>query len=301
MPLIRRRAQLAVKIETTAGTEIALLAADVKGNVFDPIVNPVFETIDRPKQGDFGMFQSSLGTYGATCTFRTELVGDGLTTTPTMMETLLPCCGWLQTVDTWAPSSEAVGSNVKTCTIGLYQDGRRHVMFGCVGTFVMNFENGKPISIDWTFTGIWTAPDDTALLSPSLVTDLPMRWAASTTTIGGVATCMQSLSIDAGNTIILRECHSTASGFKTGLIVDRQIMITCNPEAVLVATDPHYADVLAMTSMAFALQVSDSTDTIDIDAAAVQIVNAQQGDRGGMVIDDLTLKVLNDSLTIAWS
>ena len=78
-------------------------------------------------------------------------------------------------------------------------------------------------------------------------------------------------------------------------------MISINPEAELVASNDTYGQALSGASTAFALNVTDGTDDVDIAAAAVAKVNPQAGDRNGVVTDDLQLKVLNDSWSITWS
>jgi len=302
MPLLRRKAQLAVAIEATSGTAETLLAADVVGNAFDPVVNPTIEVIDRPKQGDFGYFASVNGLRSGTCTFRTELTGDGSQTAPLWAESLLPACGFVQSVQTFTPTAEAVGSNVKTVTIALYQDGRRSLLYGAAGTFVVTMESGKPVSIEWTFTGKWGGVTDASLLSPTLPTDLPFRFANTTTTIGSWSPCMQSIKLDAGNSVVMRECQSgDATGFSAALITDRAMMLDVNPEAALVATEDPYGDLLANTAQAFSTAMTDGTDTCTIAAAAVQPVSSTAGDRNGIVTDDISYKVLNDSLTFVWS
>ncbi len=305
MVLLKRKAQILAKIETTSGTaESSFAAADVIQNAFDPMVQPTFEQIERPQQSSFGRFADVVGFRSGTATFRVELTGDGAGTAPAWAEKLLPACGMKQTGDAFATLAEPVGSNLKTLTIVLIQDGRRTMICGASGTFNLVAESGKIMSLEFTFTGKYKAIDDSPLITFTNSDDpKPFRFANAVMTIGSWAPCVQSLGIDIGNNVILRECQSgsDASGYIASLITDRTTMISVNPEAVLVASNDTYGQALAGTETAFACVVDDGTDEVNIAAAAVAKVNPQAGDRNGVVTDDLQLKVLNDSWSITWS
>ena len=122
-------------------------------------------------------------------------------------------------------------------------------------------------------------------------------------TMGSWAPCVATMGIDIGNAVILRECQSgtDGSGYAAALVTDRTTIITVNPEAVLVATNDTYAQALAGTETAFSCVLDDTVDVITIAAGAVAKVSPQSGDRNGVVTDDFTLKVLNDSFSITWS
>lgn len=305
MVLLKRKAQILAKIETTSGTaESSFAAADVIQNAFDPMVQPTFEQIERPQQSSFGRFADVVGFRSGTATFRVELTGDGAGTAPAWAEKLLPACGMSQTGDAFATLAEPVGSNLKTLTIVLIQDGRRTMICGAAGTFNLVAESGKIMSLEFTFTGKYKQIDDSALIAFTNDDDpKPFRFANAAMTIGSWQPCVQSLGIDIGNNVILRECQSTddASGYKAALITDRTTMISVNPEAVLVATNDTYGQALAGTATAFGLVIDDGTDEVNIAAAAVAKINPQAGDRNGVVTDDLQLKVLNDTWSITWS
>lgn len=305
MVLLKRKAQIVAKTETVSGTaETVFAAADVIKNAFDPMVQPTFEQIDRPQQASFGRFADVVGFRSGTATFRVELTGDGAGTAPVWAETLLPACGMKQTGNDFDTLAEPVGSNLKTLTICLYQDGRRTMICGASGTFNLVAESGKIMALEFTFTGKYKAVDDAALISFTNDDDpKPFRFANAVMTIGSWQPCVQAVGLDIGNNVILRECQSStdASGYAAALITDRTTMISVNPEAALVATNDTYGQALSGASTAFTLTVDDGTDEVNISANAVAKVNPQAGDRNGVVTDDLQLKVLNDQFQIAWS
>ena len=77
MPLLRRKSVLAAKIETTSGTAESLAAADAAFNVFDLTMTANIPMTPRPSQGSFSSLPAVPELYGGTCSFRTEIYGDG--------------------------------------------------------------------------------------------------------------------------------------------------------------------------------------------------------------------------------
>jgi len=310
--LLSRKRVLAAKLESTAYAAEAAPGWGATFNVFDPIIQPNIESIDRLGQGSFGYLPSSTGLRSGTCTFRTELTGDGAgpdAGVPAWASTFLPACGWVATAGAFAPVSEVPGSNVKTITLGCYVDGVLKQIRGAMGSFVINLENGKPANIDFTFVGAWTSATDAVIINPTYTTVMPLRFANSTLSVSGIAPCVQSITIDSGNAVSLLPCQANtdASGYKGGFIGGRRPTITMNPEAELVATNTFIADMLASTQDAFSVALTDSTDTITIAAPKLQPINVQEGEREGLVTDDVTFLCCrsaaagDDELTITFS
>src|SRR5690606_6338162 len=107
--------------------------------------------------------------------------------------------------------AEAPGANVKTLTIGLYQDdGAGGTVFksiaGAMGTGVVNLPTGRIGYIDWTFTGVWQEPVSVSMLAPTYPTDMPLRYAGGAAEWDEVNLCVESATINLGNTVIMREC-----------------------------------------------------------------------------------------------
>jgi hypothetical protein len=88
---------------------------------------------------------------------------------------LLAGCGIAITNGTLSPRNEAPGTNVKTLTLGLYENGRRKLMSGAVGNVVFNFVPGEPVMMNFTFRGVYQGVSDTAILTPTYPTITPIR------------------------------------------------------------------------------------------------------------------------------
>jgi hypothetical protein len=88
----------------------------------------------------------------------------------------------------------------------------------------------------------------------------------------------------------MRECvnASDRSGYISAIVTDRAPVITANPESVLVATQDRDAIWLTSSPQAFSMRIGATGNSITIAAPAAQIENKQQGDRNGIMADDLT-------------
>jgi hypothetical protein len=201
---------------------------------------------------------------------------------------LLPACGFVETSDVFYPLTEAPGANVKTLTIGCYAGGKLFSIAGAMGTFQAVFPNGRMPYIDWTFTGKWQPVTNTPAITPTYPTTLPLRYASATTRYNSTALCVEQVTFDAGNTVIMRECTADATGFASAMVTDRYPKITANPEAVAIGTrDPH-AQLLAATEAQFDLSITvGSTGSVQFVAPKAQVLNTQDQDRNGLMIDAL--------------
>lgn len=310
MSLLRRRRVLAAKIESTSGTAETLANADAAFNAFDVEIQLNAEQLERDGQSAFSPLPSVPGPRAGTLTFKTELFGDGAAGVPGWASTLFPACGYTVSTGTFSPTTEAPGSNVKTLTMAVYEDGLKKTIRGAAGTWRLVGEAGKIVMIEWTFTGVWQAPVDAALLTPTYPTIKPLRFVSTAFTLGGSAIpCVNSISIDTGNTVILRPCPTPtdASGYETALITSRKPMLTIDPEAQLVADNDFYGDWLDSSEQAFSLELTDGTDTITIAAPKAQHRPPQESERSDLQVETLEFQLNrsaaagDDELTIDFS
>jgi hypothetical protein len=290
MPLLRRRAVFAAKVEGTIGTAESLTGAEGAFNARDFTIQPNVPITRREGQGGFNYLPGIAEGMQGTCTVTMDLAYDG-TTVPTWASVLLPACGWVQSTGVFSPLSEGPGSNVKTITIGHYKDGKRALLSGAMGTFKIMAPTGKMASIEFTFTGKYSTNEtDTALIAPTYPTALPLRVAAGALTWNSVALCTSNVEVDAGNSVIMRECMNATdrSGFISAIVTNRQPVITADPESVLVATQDRDALWLTSSPQAFSMQIGATGTSITIAAPKAQLENKQQGNRNDMLTDDLT-------------
>jgi len=290
MPLLRRKAVFAAAIEATIGTAESLDGTDGVFNARDFSLQPNIAMTRREGQGGFNYLTSIPEGMTGTCTIVHDLTYNG-TDIPTWASVLLPACGWVDATGTFSPKSEGPGSNVKTLTIGHYKDGKRSLLSGAMGTFKIVCPTGKVAYIEFTFTGKYSSNEtDTAIIAPTYPTVSPLRFAAGALTWNSVALCTSNVEVDAGNSVIMRECVNATdrSGYVSALVTNRAPVITADPESVLVATQDRDSLWLTPTAQAFSMQIGASGSAITIAAPKAQLENKQQGNRNDMMTDDLT-------------
>ena len=287
MTLLKRKRVLAAEIEATPGTAATLTAADAGFNVYDVMAQTETELEAREGQGAFGMDSSVVGGYKGRVQFKLDASYDG-STVPTWATTFLPACGWVNNSGVFTPRTEAPGTNVKTLTLGVYIDGVRKLLRGCVGTFRLACPSGKTGVFEFDFMGIWDGVTDQTILAPTYPTTKGLRFATSTTTWNSVALQVENMTLDSGNTMILREDSSNVSGFLAGLITNRIVKVTGNPEAKTVATQDRYGKLLDMSEHALTFDLDGPTNSkITIAAPKAQIISISEADRENMVVDEI--------------
>jgi hypothetical protein len=292
MPLLRRKSVFAAKVETTVGTAESLTSAEGVFNARDFDIQPNIAVTRREGQGGFNYLAGIPEGMQGTAKIVHDLAYNG-TDIPTWASVLLPACGWVDTAGVFSPVTQGPGgaAGVKTLTIGHYKDGKRALLSGAMGTFKIVCPTGKLAYIEFTFTGKYSTNEtDTAIIAPTYPTTLPMRFAAGALTWNSVALCTSNVEVDAGNSVVMRECVNATdrSGFVSAIVTNRQPVITADPESVLVATQDREAHWLSSLPYALSITVGASGSSIVIAAPKAQLENKQQGNRNDMMTDDLT-------------
>lgn len=305
--LLSRVRVLAAEIETSAGTAETPAAADATFNVFDAVIQPLIENEQRPSQGSFSHLPAVPGQRWGTATFRTELYGDGAGGVPAWATTFLPACRWVNTTGTFSPVSQGPGSSAKTLTIGAYINGLYKQLHGAMGTVKFTFPTRKICFAEWQFWGIYSEPSDVAILTPTYSTIKPFSFYAETLTLASWTPVVSSMTLDLGNNIIARPDATKSSGILTALATDGLVTGTMDPEAKVVATVNHVNKWLAMTEEALTIELDNGTDRITFAAPKAQRTNVQEGNRDGLVTDEIEFQCNksgangNDELTIAFA
>ena len=308
MPLLRRRAVFAAKVEATVGTAESITASEGAFNARDFSIQPTVAVTRREGQGGFNYIAGIPEGMMGTCSIVHDLSYDG-TTIPTWASVLLPACGWVDTSGTFSPVSQGPGSGgVKTLTLAHYKDGKRSLLSGAMGTFKISCPTGKMAFITFTFTGKYSSNEtDLTIVAPTYPTALPLRFSPGVLTWNSVDLCTSSVEVDAGNSVIMRECVDVAdrTGYKSAIVTNRAPVITADPESVLVVTQDREAHWLSSLPYAFSMRVGVSAASIIISAPKAQLENKQQGNRSDMMTDDLTWlatagSAVDTELTIAF-
>jgi hypothetical protein len=171
----------------------------------------------------------------------------------------------------YRPISTTSGVADTSATITYNIDGVQHKLLGCRGTFTANMALGEFGTLNFTITGIYAPPTDTAQSTYTVAyanQSVPLVYRADNvraTRFFGVAGCFQSITLDAGNTVNYRELIGCT---KEVMIPDGQTSGTVMMEATSIATfDP------------FTAALSDGTA-----GALSSVIYGSAGDRVSLVV-----------------
>jgi len=287
MPLLTRKRLILLESESTYGTDPTPTGADavlVRDLNITPLQSDVVSRdLVRPY---LGASEQLLANTRVECTFSVELAGSGTAGTAPRYGKALLACGMSETIVattsvTYAPVSASFGS----CTIYYNIDGVLHKVTGARGTFTINGAVGEIPTIDFTFTGIYNTPTDTALPSVTYGDQAtPVVFKNGNTTgfeLLSYAGCLQSVSFDIGNALVYRELVGCT---KQVLLTDRASTGSVTLEAVTMATKNYFTAALTDGTLGNLLFQHGQTagNIIDFASTRVDIGDVSYSDQDGI-------------------
>jgi len=300
MGLIYRKRLLAAKIETTPGDAIALAAADAAVNVYDLKIVPELALEERLGQGVIDRLSSVIGEVAATVTFWVDMFGAAAD--PFWFATFLPACSMPITTHAAIAKHEAVGTNVKTLTLGVYVDGNLNTLRGCHGNVVFRFTAGKRMRAEFTFKGVWVAPSAVALLTPTHPAQTGIIFQSSALAFDAYQPQIQELTIDLGNDVVPLYDSRALDGvayFHGGGIRPKG---TLDPLASALGTKNLYTELTAGTTSALAIACGTAPNKITVAAPKVQWTKVTPDERRPNATERVEFDLLEssgeDALTI---
>lgn len=145
---------------------------------------------------------------------------------------------------------QPVSSSFGSATIYYNIDGVLHKVTGARGTFTANATVGEIPYFEFTMTGIYNSPTDTAAPTATYSNQaVPVVFKNGNTTnfeLLSYAGCLQSLELDMGNEVIYRELVGCT---KEVLIVNRGITGTVTVEAPTIAEKDYFTAALSDTTL----------------------------------------------------
>jgi len=210
-PLLLRKRLILIETESSYGVDPtptgtdAVLVRDL--NITPQQSDVVNRDLIRPY---LGASEQLLANTRVECTFSVELAGSGTAGTAPQYGKALRACGLNEVVSAGASVAYSpTSSSFKSVTIHYNIDGVRHKVTGARGTFTLNANVGEIPSIDFTFTGIYNAPDDSALPSVTYANQAtPLIFKNGNTdtfSLLSYSGCLQSVSMDIGNSVVYRD------------------------------------------------------------------------------------------------
>ena len=309
MALTRKRLIL-VKKEVTYGTDVTPVGTDallVRNLDITPIeADLVSRDLIRPYLGNSPQL---LANSRVGITFQVELAGSGTAGTAPRFGAILQACGMVEAIVattsvTYVPTSASFSS----ATIYFNNDGILHKATGCRGTFTLNAAVGEIPTIDFTMTGVYNAPTDTAAPSVTYSTQAsPLVFKQGNTSafqFFSYAGCLQSVSFDIANSIVYRELVGCT---KEVLITDRKPAGTVMIEAPTLATKDYFGIAQTETTgnLTF-LHGTTAGNRVTLTAAQCDIANPSYGDQDGIQMLNIPFIAVptttgNDEVTLAFT
>lgn len=285
MPLLTRKKTIRTVSEVTKGTAAT---SNIEVMAYDAKFAPDSEFIARRPGGSFlgNTAPGVLGLRTGTAAFRAEMRGTGSDTMDLGMANLLLGCGFTVSTQTYTLTSSF--STQKCLTLTCWEDGKKKILSGCMGNMKLSGEVGQPLYCDFEYKGNWAAPTDEAMPTVTPNVSLPPILKAGTFTIGGTALTIAKFELDLGNTVEHRQSAGAATGSAHAMITDRDVTVSIDPEAELVATSDFYGQWLAGTEAALILVfTSAGADKFTLTLPKLQYKEIAPGDRNGIFTYDI--------------
>ena len=301
MALLLRKRLIVIETESSYGTDPTPTGADAV-LVRDLTITPqssdvVSRDLIRPY---LGASQQLLANTKVECTFSVEMAGSGTAGTAPQYGKALKACGLSETVASGTSVSyEPVSAAFSSITIHYMIDGIRHKATGCRGTVSISAEVGSIPTLDFSFTGIYNAPDDSALLTPTYANqDDPLVFKNGNVTgfqLLSYSGALQSFSFDLGNSTVYREL---VGGTKEVLITDRAASGSVSIEAVLLATKDFFASAVDDDAALGNLTFTHGTvagNRVQFTSGKVDIGDVSYGDADGIAMLEIPYTCVPDS------
>lgn len=289
MPLLLRKRLILIETESTYGTDPVPDGADavlVRDLNITPLQSDVVSRdLVRPY---LGASEQLLANTRVECTFSVELAGSGTAGTAPAYGKALKACGLSETVvATTSVTYAPVSASFSSVTIYYNIDGVLHKVTGARGTFTLNGSVGEIPTIDFTFTGIYNTPTDTAAPTPTYANQATPVIFKNGNTNGfellSYAGCLQSVSFDIGNTLVYRELVNCT---KQTLLTDRRSTGSVTLEAVTMATKNYFTAALTDSSLGNLLFQHGQTpgNIVDFASTKIDIGDVSYGDQDGIAM-----------------
>lgn len=271
--LISRQSVVALATEGTAGTAESLSLSDGAINCYDASYTPEVTMSERMSQGAYDANLTSVaGARTGRISFRTDLLDDS---SSFFFSRILVHAGFSVS----SLTAQSTGSiSTSTATVAAYVDGLRHQLAGCVASSVqIDFEAGQPVYASVEYAGKYAAPTDTALITPTYPTALPVRFASGDLTFASATIPTFSGNIRIENQFAMRPDPTDATGYLHAQITRQTITASLNVEATLEATRDDFAEWIAQTTGSLVLDVGPVVTLTN-----AQRINVQPGDTNGI-------------------
>ena len=289
MALLTRKRVILIEAESSYGTDPGMASSTVV-LVTDLSITPQSsDVVNRDVVRPFlGASEQLLANTRVECTFSVELAGSGTAGAAPRYGDALKACGFAEAiVSNTSVTYTPVPSSFTSISIHYNVDGVRHIVTGCRGTFTVNAEVGSIPTIDFTFTGIYNAPTDTALPTIAYGNQATPLIFKNGNTSGfqllSYAGALQSLTMDAGVSTVYREL---VGGTKEVIITDRASNGSVTIEAPTIAQKDYFTAALTDSSLGNLQFLHGTTagNKVQLISSKVDIGDVNYGEMDGVAM-----------------
>lgn len=304
-PFISQRKQLAIKIETTEGTDAVPADVDVVAPVYDLEYTPSVEENERDNvQASLSRIKQVSGQQSATMSFSLELKGSGTAgTIPTHLAEALQACGMAETiVASTSVAYNPISLDTKTVTLEMKigdssTNFKSFKILGARGNVRLVAIKGQIVLVEFEFTGVYVEPTDTTAFTTPSPGQTPEAFLSASIEFQTLAALkIANCTLDLGNEVTMRNDVNTASGHFAAAIVNRAPVGSIDPEEELLATANFWSkwttDAEGLLKYILGTTAGNITT---VSAPKAQIINIGPGDRDGLVINTLDLQLSQDT------
>ncbi len=187
-----------------------------------------------------------------------------------------------------------ISDSIDCLDLGYYADGRIFRIHSARGNLKGKFEDGQPGMFSFEFMGVYDSVADGSLLSGIAYEDLapPQFMGVTATLFSATPQHFTNFEFDMGNKVVPRPSALAASGIAAFRISEREATAKIDTEANTIATFNPFSKLLDGTTGNLSLLVgSTSGNKVTITSPRVQIAKHTEGDREGITLDELDLKL----------
>ena len=289
MALLTRKRVILIEAESSYGTDPTMANSTVV-LVTDLSITPQSsDVVNRDVVRPFlGASEQLLANTRVECTFSVELAGSGTVGAAPRYGDAIKACGFSENiVSNTSVTYTPVSASFSSVSIHYNVDGVRHIVTGCRGSFVVNAEVGSIPTIDFTFTGIYNAPTDTALPTISYGNQATPLIFKNGNTSGfqllSYAGALQSITMDAGVSTVYREL---VGGTKEVIITDRASTGTVSIEAPTIAQKDYFTAALSDSTLGNLQFLHGTTagNKVQLTSTKVDIGDVNYGEMDGVAM-----------------
>ncbi len=303
--MLKRRRILVAKVESVEGTAETLNASDGGILAIDPKVeadiamgarSPAMATLSKLPQVPLGC--------KAKISFKAEMKGAGSAYASNNIPALgkyFRACGFAETITTTSGSEKAAyapaSAGAPSLTLALYEDGVIKKILGARGTMKITAKTNEIVYTEFEFTGVWGGVTDGALLTPTYEGTIPPVFLGSTLTVGAYSLVAAGVDIDLGNKLHVRTDPTSAAGYRSAVITDRDVTGKFDPEMATVAAHDFFGLWKAGTSAALVIGPVGATQYNRWKITAPKLVYTKVGDaeREGLAVADTAFQLAMSS------